>query len=272
MSTHMFAKRLPLRWTTLKGLVTITAFLIAASLIEYLIVLYAVSLGVKEENPLRLSVQVPWTDAVVEVAVSPLFHLVPAAVMIALTFSWLCLIGHVIVEPHETQVKGPKPVKEGLKPSKAVNTAHLWRKAHFVRVTAKNALTVLAVFTVSAITVSLLAYPQLIYLAVSSAYADNPYLLNLVESLTDSLRSLAKSLAPIGWVCSWLNDALLSMAPGFRDFVVGLGGLIKPLIHLDSVGKYLVFQNVAAWASALTALIYRWHVRGSYRYRKVRRG
>jgi len=68
-----------------------------------------------------------------------------------------------------------------------------------------------------------------------------------------------------------MNNALLSAAPGFRDFVAGLGIVIKPLADLDNVGKYLVFQNVAVWVSAIAVLFYGEYVRKGYRYKKGRR-
>jgi hypothetical protein len=42
------------------------------------------------------------------------------------------------------------------------------------------------------------------------------------------------------------------------------------LADLDNVGKYLFFQNIAAWVSALVALFYGEYIRKSYRYRKSR--
>jgi hypothetical protein len=42
------------------------------------------------------------------------------------------------------------------------------------------------------------------------------------------------------------------------------------LADLDNVGKYLFFQNIAAWVSALVTLFYGEYTRKSYRYRKSR--
>jgi hypothetical protein len=266
-----------IRWTTFKGLAAIILFLIIATLIEYVVVLYAINLGVKDTALLQWSAQFPGTDWTLTIAISPLFHLVPIAVIITLLFSWIYLTKHVAVKPQELgkgkvgsvakRAKEPKlkkfynKIKSGLLRVKGI--AYLWQKIHFVRATAKGALTVLLAFATSILIVSFLAYPKLIYQTISSAYQSNPSLLSFVKGT-------AEALAPIGGVFSSINNALLSATPGFRDFALGLGTIIKPLADLDNVGKYLFFQNVAAWISALTALFYGEYVLKTYRYKKRR--
>jgi len=288
------------RWTTLKGLAAIILFLTIAALIEYSVVLYAINLGVnKDETLLQWSFQFPGTDWTITIAVSPLFHLVPIAVIITLAFSWTHLTKYVAVKPHRTPKEKVRPVvkrrkesrlKEARKLTSKIShavkrffgkirsellrvkgVAYLWQKIHFAKAAIKSALTVLLVFSVFIIIASLLAYPQLIYRTISYAYQNNPSLLGFVKSTNNFARGIAEALAPIGWICSSINNALLSIAPSFRDFVLSLGGLIKPLTELDDVGKYLVFQNVAAWVSALTALFYGEYRRKSFRYRKRKR-
>ena len=277
LSVQKPPKRLVIRWTTLKGLAAIILFLIIATLTEYVVVLYAINLGVKDTTLLQWSAQFPGTDWILTIAISPLFHLVPIAVIITLLFSWTYLTRHVAVKPHEVRkgkagpvakrAKEPKlkkfagKIKSGLLRVKGV--AYLWKKIHFARATAKGALTVLLAFATFILIVSFLAYPKLIYQTISSAYQNNPSLLNFVKGT-------AEALAPIGGVFSGVNNALLSAAPGFRDFALGLGTIIKPLVDLDNVEKYLFFQNVATWVSALTALFCGKHIRKTLRYRKSR--
>jgi hypothetical protein len=295
LPTEKPPKRLVFHWKTLKGLAAILLFLIAATLIEYLVVLYAINLGVKDETLLQWSPQFPGTDWIITIAISPLFHLVPIAVIIALVSSWTYLTRHVAVKPPEKwkgkgkpaakqrkehELKGLKKltskirdffrrIKSGLLRIKGV--AYLWQKIHFARATIKSALTVLLVFGTFILLVSLLTYPQLIYWTVSNAYQNDPSLLGFAKSIGNSGKGIADALAPIGWICSAVNNALLSIAPRFRDFVLSLGVLIKPLAELDDVGKYLVFQNVATWVSALTAIFYGEYRRKSYQYKKRRR-
>jgi hypothetical protein len=288
------------RWTTLKGIVAIILFIIIAALIEYSIVLYAMNLGVKEkpENLLQWNFQFPGTDWATTITVSPLFHLVPIAVIITLVSSWGYLTKYVAVKPPKTLKEKAKPTKRGKKRglrearklasrishavknffdkirsglSRVKGVAYPWQEIHFARATIKSASTVLLVFAVFILLVSLLAYPQLIYRTISSAYQNNPSLLNFTKSTSSSIKGIAEALAPIGWICSAINNALLSAASGFRDFVLSLGVLIKPLTDLDNAGKYLVFQNVAAWVSALSALFYGEYMGKSYRYKKRKR-
>ncbi|MFZ0966399.1 MAG: hypothetical protein WAN82_07205 [Candidatus Bathyarchaeia archaeon] len=291
MSIQKPPKRLVIRWTTLKGLAAIILFLIISALTEYFIVLYAINLGVKDTTLLQWSIQFPGTDWIITISISPLFHLVPIAVIITLLFSWTYLTRHVAVKPHEASREKVRPVskqgkklkseevgkltskishavkkffgkiKSGLLRVKGV--AYLWQKIHFARATIKSALTVLLVFSTFILIVSLLAYPKLIHQTISNAYQNNPSLLNFVKDTTEAL-------APIGGTFSSLNKALLSAAPGFRDFALGLGTIIKPLADLDNAGKYLFFQNVAAWISALTALFYGEYIGKTRRYRKSR--
>jgi hypothetical protein len=275
LSVQQPPKRLLIRWATLKGLAAIILFLIIATLIEYVIVLYAINLGVKDATLLQWSAQFPGTDWILTVAISPLFHLVPIAVIITLLFTWIYLTRRIAVKPHEVWKGKAGPIAKQVKKSKLKKIAgkiksallrvkgvtYLWQKIHFARATTKSALTVLLTFATFILIVSLLAYPKSIYQTISSAYQNN-------HSLLDFVKGTLEALAPISGIFSGVNNALLSAAPGFRDFALGLGTIINPLVGLDNVGKYLFFQNFAAWISALTALFYGEYVRKPHRYRK----
>ncbi|MCK4424556.1 hypothetical protein KAU93_02635 [Candidatus Bathyarchaeota archaeon] len=276
-------KRLVFRWTALKGLVAIILFLIAATLIECLVVLYAVNLGVKDETGLKLDLPFPEN---VTITISPLFHIVPIAVIITLVFSWTYLTKHTAVKPYRIQKEKVRQsqrrektrgfserikiffgkIKSGLLKVKAI--AYLWQKIHFGRAVIKSALVIILVFVAFVLAISLVTYPQLIYHFVSNAFATNAALLGFVKSTSNLATGVAEALTPIGWVCSAINNALISVAPGFRSFAVGVGTLIKPLADLDDFGKYLVFQNAAAWVSAVTALAYGWYARRGYRRKR----
>lgn len=261
LSTQNPQKRLIIRWTTLKGLAAMGAFLTIVTLIEYLVVIYAVSLGLEDHSLLQWNVQVPATDWSATLAISPLFHLVPLAVIITLTLSWTYLAKHEATKPTQTWKGKTGPIarqgkktrlqrlsgktKSALLKVKAI--AYLWQKIHFTRAATKSAIVVIFTFSALILVVSLLAYPQLIYRTVSNAYQNN-------QSLLDFVKGTGQAFASIGSAFSAVNNALLSAAPGFRDVALGIGNSIKPLADLDNAGKYLVFQNVAAWISALVAL------------------
>jgi hypothetical protein len=237
-------------------------------LIEYIVVFYAVNLGVND-TPSQWNFQFPGTTWTI--TISPLFHLVPIAVIIALTFTWIYLARHITLKLHEIQrgkveARRTKEAKNffGKIRSKLLRVksiAYVWQKIHFARATIKSALIVFLVFLTFAFIVSLMVYPKLIHQTISNAYQNNPSLLN-------TMKSVAQAFAPIGAI----NNVLLSAAPTFRDLVQSLGAVAKPLAELDPAGKYLIFQNVAVWASALSALLYGEYARKGYRYRKKTKG
>jgi len=294
LSTKKPQKRLIFHWITFKGLAATLLFMTIAVLIECFVILYTRA-QVEDETLLQWSFQFPSTNWNILVAISPLFQLVPTAVVLALVLSWTYLTKHIAVKPHGKWKDKVKPVAEqgkelrfkGMKrllsrirvfldKVKAAllrvrGIAYIWRKIHFARATIKSALTVLLIFATFIVLVSLLAYPQLIYRAVTKAYQNSPSLLSSMKSVGGCGKSIAEALAPIGWICSSINDALLSITPEFRVFISNLGSLTKPLTELDTVGKYLVLQNVATWFSSLIALSYGKYRRRSYRHIRRRR-
>jgi hypothetical protein len=247
-------------------------FIIIAILAEYVVVLYAISLGVEDKSVLQWSFKFPGTDSYVTLAISPLFHLVPITVIIALLSSWTYLTKHMAFKPREMQKGRPgTPSKRGKERgirrilsriksalSKVKGLGYLGRRIHSARATTKSALMVLAVFSLFILAASLLVNPHLIYQMITGAYQNNPALLNFV-------RGTGEALAPIGSVFSAINNGLLSASPGFRDFIVSLGNVLIPLERSDPAAKYLVFQNAAAWISAVIVLLYDEFGRKGYR-------
>lgn len=261
MTAQPSSKRMVIRWTTVKGLVALFLFILIAAVAEYAIVLYAISLGAEDNSVLQWSFKFPGTGWDVTLTVSPLFHLVPVAVAISLVSSWVYFTKHVAVRPADIQrgrqAVGKRGKERGLRRilariksalSKVKGFAYLGKRIHFARATIRSALTVLIVFLLIILAVSLLTYPHLIQQTIVNAYQNNPSLLNFV-------RGVGEALAPVGSVFSAVNNGLLSASPGFRDFVVSLGNLISPLADLDAAAKYLVFQNAAAWISAIIVLL-----------------
>jgi hypothetical protein len=292
------SRRLILRWATLKGLAAIILFLILAILIEYAIVAYAISLGVREENPLKWSFKFPGTDWTITIAVSPLFHIVPLSVIITLVFCWVCMTRYAAMQPPKPLEGKPKAkqqkkgqaqkaketfasrigsairkffgkIKSGLLRIRGVS--YVWSKVSFARATIKSALITIIVFSALILLISVIAFPWLIYGTFSNLYRGNPSLLEFVKSVNNALKGFVEALGPIGWLCSAINNAIISAAPSLRGFVSALGGLVKPLVDLPPFGKYLVFQNVAAWVSALTVFSYGFFTRKGYRFRKAKR-
>ena len=106
-----------------------------------------------------------------------------------------------------------------------------------------------------------LGYPSFIYEIVVGFHVANPSFHGFVLKTFEIAQGVGQTLAPLGWLGSAANSALLALAPSFRIGLEGFGTSITgPLVELDLVWKYAICQNVAAWACALTALMYRQYV------------
>ncbi len=252
-------KREILRWITLKGSVALILFIIIAAIAEYAIVLYARGLGAPDDT-VFCGFKFPGTEYNLGINISPLFHLVPIAVIIALASSWVYLTKHAIVRPYDVQkAKAGKRGKEQKMGIFDKIKLRLYRVRGFSYI--QSALTVFLLFLLFILAISLLVYPRLIYEALSNAYQNNPGLLSFIKDTGNALSS-------IGSVFSGVSNALLSGSAGFRDFAVGLGNVISPLSSLDNAVKYLVFQNAAVWICALIVLYYGEFGRKSHQYKK----
>jgi hypothetical protein len=258
-------------------------FLAVAVLAEFFVVLYAMDLGVKDVGALTIS-------GPVTITISPLFHLVPIAVIITLLFTWIYLTKKLSVRPvqpigrseasgrRRAEIKQPmsktsQPMKSSVEktkpgPAGARGFSYIWQRIYSARATIKSALTVLLAFVILVLIVSLLAYPGLIYQTITSSYQSHSSSYNFVVSVANSLRGFAQAASPIGSIATTINNGLIAIAPGIRDVGNAFGSLIAPLANLDPAGKYLAFQNASAWISVLLILFYGQYTRKNYRYRK----
>ncbi|MEM2676878.1 MAG: hypothetical protein QXJ77_03115 [Candidatus Bathyarchaeia archaeon] len=266
-----------LRWSTLKGAAALMLFIASAAFVEFLIVVYAKSIGVKDDA----CFQIPWLGF----TVSALFHLVPISTVIVLVASWTCMAEYVAIKPAEKIRLPPKKVKPSGKNMlgarvgafwsrvkarllKVKGVAYVWDKLSLTKAAVKSAITVLFVFLALALLISVLASPWLVYRAFASLYQFNSQILGFVKATNSALSGFVQAVAPIKWICSSIDGAIRAAAPGLRSFAEALGSLTKPLADLSPVGKYLVFQNLAAWVCALAVLAYGAYVRKSYRYKR----
>lgn len=282
MSTQKPPRSLISRWSTSKGFAASILFIVSAAIFEYLIVVYAISLGVKDET----GFQIPW----IGLTVSPLFHLVPISTIIVLAASWTCMVKYISAKPMEKTRPTPKKPKVSWKENRGIKSrignflgriksgllkvkgvAYVWDKLSFAKATVKSAIIILLVFLALALLVSVLANPWLVYRTFANLYQGNLQLLNSVKAVNSALRGFAEAVAPIGWICTSISNALKSAAPGFRAFISALGAIVKPLVDLPPAGKYLAFQNLAAWLSALAVLFYGAYTRKGYRYKRIKR-
>jgi hypothetical protein len=119
-----------------------------------------------------------------------------------------------------------------------------------------SAWAVMLPFSILAFIVYLIVYPQLVPNAVNWLLGGgNSILAGFIMWTIKGSDSVGRTLSPLGWLGSSIESGLASNALGFRNGVIGLTTpIIKPLVGSSLVGKYVVVQNVAAWASAIIAL------------------
>jgi hypothetical protein len=241
-------------------------FLIIAALFEFVVVLYTMSLGVQDPTVLQ------WNLGAGTLVISPLFHLVPIAVILALAASWTYLTRYMSLRTSETwKGKAKTTTKQQRIEQPEESTRFLDRiqsgvskiKTRLSRASLKSAVVVLLTFIALILLISVLAYPQLIYQTLTGAFQRNPSLLGFVQGT-------GQALASVGAFFAVINGAFLYLAPGFRNVALGFGRIIAPLANLDAVGKYLVLQNIAVWFSALSVLFFA-EYRKRYRFRRGRR-
>jgi hypothetical protein len=272
----------------LKRLSTTLLFLITTAVIEYLIVLFAMSLGLQDTSIVQWSFQFPGTSSALTLTLNPLFHLVPICVIVTLAFSWTYLTKKVATrkqEMHRGKVETfsrQKSEKRGIVSrirragsnfSRGIRSRlsvlnRFSQRVRLGRPTVRSALMVILFFCMFTLLFILLAYPKLIYHGMSSLYRANPALLNFVNSVNNWVKGAGEALGPIGGIGKAITDGLIAASPGVRDLGVGLGEIIKPMASLDNAGKFLVFQNAAAWISAIVVLIFGERVAKGYKYKK----
>lgn len=280
MSSEKHWKRLLFKWTARKGLTATLLFLALALFIEYLVVHLFISFGLTDTFL--------FTDFLFAIPISPLFHLLPLGIIVVLVSSWMYLTKHIAVVP---QKKAPtKPKRQHLRPRKVrfKSIKHFFKKIsrkfewisrtlesfyqlHFAKATVKSTATIIGVFLVSILTLHTVGSPNFIYEVVTGFYNTNPSFHGFVLKTFETTQGIGQTLTPIGWIGSTINNALLAVAPSFRNALEGFGTSITgPLVTLDLAWKYAICQNIAAWASALTALTYVQYASHPYQRHKRR--
>ena len=276
MSPEKQQKRPLFKWTTQKGLTATLLFLALTLLIEYLIVYLFTSSGLTD------------TFLFTGVPISPLLHLLPLGVIAVLLSSWIYLTKHITIVPQRKPPTKPKrqhprtrkarfkSIKRILKKinrklEQISRTIESFYQLHFARTTVKSTTTIIGVFLASILTLYTVASPNSIYEAITGFYKTNPTFHGFVITTFETTQGIGQTLTPLGWLGSTINKALLAMAPSFRKALESFGtSTTGPLVTLDLVWKYAICQNIAAWASALTALTYGQYTSHPYRRHKRR--
>jgi hypothetical protein len=304
LSSEKGWKRLIFRWTAPKGAAAIVLFFALSVFIQYLVVYLFRSYGLADAQTFQLPL------IIFTVTVSPLFHLIPLGVTIVLLSSWTYLTRYIAKVPRgklvakKQSAKRRKPIqrvkKKRFKSIRVFFRKVSWKfrtvtqalrafshrmkvgvlrirgvsvameRLFFARAAIKGTSIVVLVFLVSFLTVHLMEYPRLIHDLIVGFYRGNPSFHGFVIRTIDIAGSMGQALAPIGWLASAINNALISASPGFRSVLESsILSVTDPLVKLDIVWKYAICQNLAAWISAIASMAYGQYT--SLLYRRYRR-
>jgi len=291
MSTTGRSRGILLRWDSFKGYMAIAVFTFIAILFETLVIYIFLRMGLRDTNPMILSLKLPGTESTLKIVISSLFHLLPLGVILVLVSCWTYLTRCFTVPPRKP--KPPKKIKprrrrrslwdridrwmsvktRGLSRAlsrgsdKLANALQLgkikawFEKRMFIRATLKGAVTVVLSFLVFVFVAYLMEHPTTIYNWVRNYYMNNPDALNFVYNTSQNFSSTVKGILPLYILGNAVNSIILGIAPHLWIGLGGLGGpLIKYLASLDLVSKYTVCQNLAAWLCATLTLTYGWQL------------
>jgi hypothetical protein len=238
-------------WTAPKGLRTIGLFLALAFISEFFMVSFFVGSGLKETYAYPLPV-------------SPLFHILPLAVILVLVSSWIYLTNHIATRPH--RISPAKVSKSRRRSRTAKSTRGIMgairkvfskigsvfsssggssapQRLSFGSLALESTVTVLTIFLLSIILLAVLVYPNMFTKFAAGLYSE-------ASPLQGFMQALADVLVPIG-------GGLDSVASGFRSAFEGIVSTKLPsLTEGDLLWRYVFCQNAAAWISAISALAY----------------
>jgi hypothetical protein len=260
--------------------VALILFLMVAVLLEFVIIYSSISMGLKDTNPLI------WKTGLFTISISPLFQLLPICVIIVLFASWIYVTRQTATMPvRKQQAKITRP----LPPPRRYEKKRLRTLRRFInrlnkriddagrgvrerisksrltkfseqhpagRAVFNSAWAIMLPFSILALIVYLIIYPQLIPNAVNWLLGGGSSVLAVFITWTiKASNAVGHTLSPLGWLGAGIEGGLASIAVGFRNGVIGLTTpIVKPMVESSLVGKYVLVQNVAAWASALIAL------------------
>lgn len=278
MTTTETPTRQRIKWTTPKGLTSLIVFAIIAALIETTLIIGFQTIGLKDPNA--------WTTTISSftLSVSPLFHLLPLSVIIVLLASWQYLttttypprpeITRRPQPPRRTQEKQRfKSLRQFTKrltrrlqrtgqnvkttAQKTKGISYISKRLNLTKPTVRSAFTIFFTFLAILFIIVLIEYPDLIHQSALDLYRDFPALLYFVKGIGQWLTGIGKAVPALGQVGSSIYYGLASAGPGLRNSLTSAGtALTQSIFNTDLDTKYVLSQNVAAWTSAILAMIY----------------
>ncbi|MFP3985385.1 MAG: hypothetical protein ACLFU9_05395 [Candidatus Bathyarchaeia archaeon] len=278
-------KRLIFHWDTPKNFLAILLFIALTVIIQFAIITYTVPAIVEDPTAFTLNAM--------NVTISPFYHLIPTAAIIALTASFIHLTSNIATIPQKTQLaKRQAPQAARQKPShlktlkqfskqirrttrkirnkilKTPTIAHIQHRVVLAKAIIKSATTVIVVFIAVILIVTIAAYPKLIPSATANFYQWNTAFLSFVVATIEVSQNIANTIPPIGAVATAMHGALIAAAPSFRNSLEATASTITSgLVALGPTEKYFIIQNASAWAVAIITLMYSQYIK-TRRYRR----
>jgi len=280
-------RRIIFRWTGRKGFAAIILFFVLSVLIEVVMVYSFQMFGLVDSNAWTGALSIPSLNWSLAISMSPLFHLLPISVIVVLLASWTYLTRYTAfiqqrVEPAKRAPPSAQRMQESRRfrslrrfskrlirrlqrAGRAVTSgfqkirgvSYISQRLHFARAAVRSAMVVLLVFIAIAFLAVNVGYPNLIYNWTVNLYRGSPALLNFVVGVGQSLRGIGEAAPPLGGLGSAAYNALVGAAPDFRHSLEGAGtALTQPIVQSSVADKYILSQNLAAWTSAIIALMY----------------
>lgn len=286
-ATETRGRRLILKWTAPKGFAALILFVVIAVLIEVSLIIAFQTTGLWDRNVWTATYLIPYATWSFTISISPLFHLLPLSVIIVLLSSWQYLTKHTTFVPQRVEAsKRVQPPSRRTQESrrfrslrqfskrltrrlqrtgrsikanaqKIKGVSYISQRLHFARAAVRSASTVVFAFLAILLTIVLIEYPDSIHQWTLNLYRSSPALLYFVRGIGQWLAGIGQAVPSLNALGSGIYNALASTGPGFRRSLESFGtSLASPLANADLDAKYVLSQNVAAWTSALVAVVY----------------
>ncbi|RLI06256.1 hypothetical protein DRO32_05630 [Candidatus Bathyarchaeota archaeon] len=224
---------LPLRLREARSLVLLAACLLTSSGLEAAVVHFGfTSWGLRDTYVVwRLGL---WS------------FFIPALVALALTFSWLHLIRSFLVAPRAAR----KATRRARRARAATWSDRLVRRIGVLGLATLKGLAVVLLGFSLAILVAMLTFysPEAYVLSGSLLKAFPPFswLITGISKLVEKVNTVEK----LGKALDWLKEASIKVSDALSPLAEGLR-------EAEPIYKYAFVQDLLAWSSGLSALLYR---------------
>ena len=268
-------RRLMFHWTTPRNFLALILFIIVVGLLEY-----AININLAANLETSSNIVLP----VINVTISPYYHLLPAAVIVSLTSCFIHLTTHAATVPTRTQtpIRARRPRakirfrtfhqswRKIAKAARRVRSrilrtpiiAYIQRRVIMVKALLKGATAVTVTFIIIVLLINIAAYPKLMPTAIANFFKWNQGFLDFIIATMRASEAVASAVPPIGALATSIHNGLITVAPAFRNALEGAGSTLAiGLVSLTPTEKYLITQNVSVWIVITITLLYTQYIK-----------